>query len=135
MLHRSSWHFLPAFALALVAANSAALKAQQADAPSPAGHFTRPAKDLFAAARADNAAEAERLLAAGADVPSQAVFTKGEKSYVFLEAAPGRYERREVKIGPEHDNKILVLVITALAAYRKRLWLQDRAGICEPSQS
>ncbi len=51
-MHRSFRHFLPAFALIIVAANSVALQAQQADTPSPAGHFTRPAKDLFAAASA-----------------------------------------------------------------------------------
>jgi transglutaminase-like putative cysteine protease/Flp pilus assembly protein TadD len=52
VLHRRFRHFLHAFVLAMVAANFVALKAQQADTPSPAGHFTRPAKDLFAAASA-----------------------------------------------------------------------------------
>jgi Flp pilus assembly protein TadD len=52
VLHRSFRHFLSVFALIIVAANSVALQAQQADTPSPAGHFTRPAKDLFAAASA-----------------------------------------------------------------------------------
>jgi tetratricopeptide (TPR) repeat protein len=52
VLHRCIRHFLHTLALAIVAANFVALKAQQADPPSPAGHFTRPAKDLFAAASA-----------------------------------------------------------------------------------
>ncbi len=52
VLHRFFRHFLPAIALTIVAANSVALQAQQADTPSPAGHFTRPAKELFAAASA-----------------------------------------------------------------------------------
>ena len=52
MLHRRFRHILPAFALLVVSANCVALKAQQADSPSPATHFTRPAKDLFTAASA-----------------------------------------------------------------------------------
>jgi cobalt-zinc-cadmium efflux system membrane fusion protein len=46
---------------------------------------------------------------AGVDVSSKAVFCKGERRYVFLEESPGRYERREVKVGAEHDGKVLVL--------------------------
>jgi cobalt-zinc-cadmium efflux system membrane fusion protein len=77
--------------------------------------------------------------ASGADVPSDAVFTKGEKSYVFLEESPGRYERREVRVGPEHgpenDKKVLVLdgvqpgqrVVTKGGIYLDKT-LQDSSG-------
>jgi cobalt-zinc-cadmium efflux system membrane fusion protein len=47
--------------------------------------------------------------AAGVDVSSKAVYSKGDKRYIFLEESPGRYERREVKVGPEHDGKVLLL--------------------------
>jgi cobalt-zinc-cadmium efflux system membrane fusion protein len=46
---------------------------------------------------------------AGFDVSPKAVFLKGEKHFVFLEDAPGQYERREIKIGSEHGGKILVI--------------------------
>ena len=45
----------------------------------------------------------------GFDVPPKAVFLKGEKHYVFLEEGRGEYERREIKIGAEHEGKILVI--------------------------
>jgi len=46
---------------------------------------------------------------AGMDVPSKAVFLKGEKHYVFLEGNRGEFSRREIKVGPEHDGRTLVL--------------------------
>ena len=46
---------------------------------------------------------------AGFDVSPKAVFLKGEKHYVFLEEGRGQYARREIKIGVEHDGKILVI--------------------------
>jgi cobalt-zinc-cadmium efflux system membrane fusion protein len=48
-------------------------------------------------------------LTAGLDVPAKAVLFKNDKHYVFVEEAPGKYQKREVKVGPEHDGKILVL--------------------------
>jgi len=45
----------------------------------------------------------------GLDVSPKAVFLKGEKHYVFLEEELGRYARRQIKIGPEHEGKILVI--------------------------
>ncbi len=48
-------------------------------------------------------------VATGADVPKGAVFGKnGEKGYVFLEETPGAYERREVKVGSEHDGRVVI---------------------------
>ena len=45
----------------------------------------------------------------GMDVSLKAVFLKGEKHYVFLEEGRGQFARREIKVGPEHEGKILVL--------------------------
>ncbi len=45
----------------------------------------------------------------GASVPSKAVFLKGDRHYVFVEEQPGRFNRHEVRIGPEQDGRILVL--------------------------
>jgi membrane fusion protein, heavy metal efflux system len=45
----------------------------------------------------------------GMDISLKAVFLKGEKHYVFLEEGRGQFARREIKVGPEHEGKILVL--------------------------
>jgi len=45
----------------------------------------------------------------GLDVSPRAVFLKGEKHYVFLEEGRGQYSRREIKIGREHEGRILVI--------------------------
>ena len=45
----------------------------------------------------------------GLDVSSKAVFLEGEKHYVILEEDPGRYARREVTAGQEHEGKVLIL--------------------------
>jgi membrane fusion protein, heavy metal efflux system len=42
----------------------------------------------------------------GVEVPSKALFMKGDDSFVFLEDAPGAYERKQVKVGIEKDNKV-----------------------------
>jgi len=42
----------------------------------------------------------------GVEVPSKALFMKGDDSFVFLEDAPGTYERKLVKVGTEKDNKV-----------------------------
>ena len=47
--------------------------------------------------------------AAGASVPSKAVFLRGEKHYVFVEAQAGQFVRREVQLGPEHDGQVVVV--------------------------
>ncbi len=45
----------------------------------------------------------------GVDVSTKAVFLKGDKHYVFLGGGKGEFSRREIKIGMEHDGKVLVL--------------------------
>jgi cobalt-zinc-cadmium efflux system membrane fusion protein len=42
----------------------------------------------------------------GVEVSSKALFMKGDDSFVFLEDAPGTYERKQVKVGIEKDNKV-----------------------------
>jgi membrane fusion protein, heavy metal efflux system len=51
----------------------------------------------------DSAAQAGTL---GVEVSSKALFMKGDDSFVFLEDAPGVYERKQVKVGIEQDNKV-----------------------------
>lgn len=46
---------------------------------------------------------------AGTDVAARAVFLKGERHFVFVEAGPGEFLRREIRAGPEHDGKVPVL--------------------------
>lgn len=46
---------------------------------------------------------------AGADISARAVFLKGERHFVFVEEGKGVFARREVKAGPEHNGKVLVL--------------------------
>ncbi len=46
---------------------------------------------------------------AGLDISAKAVFLKDNKPYVFVEQAPGQYERRPVKLGSEINGKISVL--------------------------
>lgn len=45
----------------------------------------------------------------GIDVPARAVFLKGEKHFLYLQEGPGRFVRREVVVGPEHDGKVVVV--------------------------
>jgi membrane fusion protein, heavy metal efflux system len=44
----------------------------------------------------------------GVEVPSKALFMKGDDSFVFIEDAPGTYERKQVKVGTEKDSKVPV---------------------------
>jgi cobalt-zinc-cadmium efflux system membrane fusion protein len=44
----------------------------------------------------------------GVDVAAKAVFMKDNLYYLFVEETPGRFERREVRPGPEHEGRILV---------------------------
>ena len=51
----------------------------------------------------ENAVQAAPL---GVEVASKALFMKGDDSFVFLEDSPGTYERKQVKVGIEKDNKV-----------------------------
>jgi membrane fusion protein, heavy metal efflux system len=42
----------------------------------------------------------------GVEISSKALFMKGDDSFVFIEEAPGAYERKQVKVGVEKDNKV-----------------------------
>lgn len=46
---------------------------------------------------------------AAVQVPSKAVFLKGEKYFVFVEQNPGEYSKREIKIGPRAQSYTVVL--------------------------
>jgi cobalt-zinc-cadmium efflux system membrane fusion protein len=42
-------------------------------------------------------------------VPAKAVYFQGGKHHVFTEEGPGRYVRREVRVGEEHNGKTAIL--------------------------
>ncbi|MGB7748592.1 MAG: efflux RND transporter periplasmic adaptor subunit [Verrucomicrobiia bacterium] len=46
---------------------------------------------------------------AGVDVPTKALFMKGKQHCVFVEIAPGQFERHEVKLGVESNGRTTVL--------------------------
>ncbi len=48
-------------------------------------------------------------LTAGLEVPSKAVFLKGEQHFVFREEVTGRFARLPVTIGPENNGRMLIL--------------------------
>jgi cobalt-zinc-cadmium efflux system membrane fusion protein len=54
-------------------------------------------------------AELENVPAGGVTIPSQAIFRKDDKTYVFVENAPGDYVRREIETGPEDQGRIAVV--------------------------
>lgn len=43
------------------------------------------------------------------DVPSRAVFLQRDRHHVIVETGPGKYENREVRLGPEAEGRTLVL--------------------------
>jgi cobalt-zinc-cadmium efflux system membrane fusion protein len=49
-----------------------------------------------------------KVAKAGVEIPSKAIFTIDRKSFLFVELAPGQFERREVEIGTEKDGKVPV---------------------------
>jgi cobalt-zinc-cadmium efflux system membrane fusion protein len=53
--------------------------------------------------------ELSRAARASAAVPTGAVLLNGDKHLVFVEESPGRYLRREVRIGAEHNGVIPIL--------------------------
>ena len=50
--------------------------------------------------------DAARAGALGVEVSSKALFMKGDDSFVFLETAPGTFQRKQVKAGIEKDDRI-----------------------------
>jgi cobalt-zinc-cadmium efflux system membrane fusion protein len=53
--------------------------------------------------------DAARLTQAGVEIPSKAIFMKGEQAYLFIENSAGQYQRQRVKLGIEQDGKVPVL--------------------------
>ena len=46
--------------------------------------------------------------APGVEVPSKAIYLDGDRRWVFVEEASGRFRRRAVTLGPEHDGRSAV---------------------------
>ena len=69
------------------------------------------------------------------ELPARAVFLEGSRQYVFVEEAPGRYQRRKVIMRPELDSHVEILrglqagerVVTSGALLLQRL-LQQNEG-------
>lgn len=57
----------------------------------------------------DIAVNTDETVQAGVDIPEKAVFMKDNQYYLFIERAPGQYERQLVKLGVEQDGKIQVV--------------------------
>jgi cobalt-zinc-cadmium efflux system membrane fusion protein len=53
-------------------------------------------------------AELSNVPSGGVLIPSKATFRKDDKTYVFIERAPGDYERKEIKFGAENNGRIAV---------------------------
>jgi cobalt-zinc-cadmium efflux system membrane fusion protein len=79
--------------------------------------ITRTAKARAVVENSDRLLKSEMLVwaqvnnaaVAAVDIDSHAVFLKGDRHFVFAEEAKGRFSKREVTIGAEHDGKIQVL--------------------------
>jgi cobalt-zinc-cadmium efflux system membrane fusion protein len=56
----------------------------------------------------DVVSDVSKLADAGVDVPAKAIFMKQDESYLFVEKAPGEFERKHVKVGAEKDGKVPV---------------------------
>jgi len=69
------------------------------------------------------------------EVPATAVLLQGERHYLYVEDGPGRFERREVALGPEQGDWLRVLrgldgerrVVTAGAILLEQIY-QDHLG-------
>lgn len=51
---------------------------------------------------------ADKLAGAGVEIPASAVFMIDSDYYLFVETAPGHFQRQQVKVGTEEDGKIPV---------------------------
>ena len=49
-----------------------------------------------------------RPLAAPVEIPAKAVFLKDNQHFIFIEKAPGNYERQSVEIGTEHEGRVRI---------------------------
>ena len=47
--------------------------------------------------------------AASVDISNRAVFLKKNRHFVFVESAPGQFERREVTVGAEHNGRTVIV--------------------------
>jgi cobalt-zinc-cadmium efflux system membrane fusion protein len=54
-------------------------------------------------------AELKTASARGLLVPTRAVYLRGDRHYVFVDAGDGRYVRKPVKIGARDEDRQLVL--------------------------
>ncbi len=52
--------------------------------------------------------DAAQTAQAGVEIPAKAVFVRDNRSYLFVEESPGRYQRQQVKLGPEQDGMVPV---------------------------
>ena len=59
--------------------------------------------------RVDVLTEAKEAAESPVEIPAKAFFLRGEDYFVFLETAPGKFERRKVRVGTERDGKVPVL--------------------------
>jgi len=50
-----------------------------------------------------------KVAGAGVEVPARAAFRIDPQDYVFVQLAPGKFERRAVTLGPEQDGRVPVL--------------------------
>jgi membrane fusion protein, heavy metal efflux system len=57
---------------------------------------------------AQSLADGVRMQAAPVEVPTSAVFLKENQHFVFVERAPGKFERKAVEVGREHDGRVSV---------------------------
>ncbi|HEY3900576.1 MAG TPA: efflux RND transporter periplasmic adaptor subunit [Chthoniobacter sp.] len=57
-----------------------------------------------------NPAEATPIHPSGrpVEIPVRAVFSKGDQHFVFVEEAPGKFERKPILLGTEHDGRVCV---------------------------
>lgn len=77
---------------------------------------TRMVRVRAAVANPDHRLKAEMLVSVelpdatpgGIEVPTKAVFMKGESHFVYREESPGRFSRQPVKVGVEHGGRIVV---------------------------
>ena len=72
------------------------------------GSLANPGLVLKAEMYVDAELESEHVAAGDVGISSSAVFSVNDRACVFVETAPGAFERREVRTGAEADGKILI---------------------------